>query len=106
MVSVFADVRRSGWWRAEGVVAPISVVGDIELDLRQAAVPGGEVTIRAIAPFGDIEVIVPDGVAVELSGFSLFGSTKADVRRSAADAPAPVVRVRAFTIFGSVRARS
>jgi Domain of unknown function (DUF1707)/Cell wall-active antibiotics response 4TMS YvqF len=82
MVSVFADVTRAGWWRAEGTVAPVAVFGDIELDLRQAAVPSGEVAIQAIAPFGDIEVIVPDGVSVELSGFSLFGRKKVDVRES------------------------
>jgi hypothetical protein len=47
MVSVFADVTRAGWWRAEGTVAAIAVFGDIELDLRQAAVPSGEATIQA-----------------------------------------------------------
>jgi hypothetical protein len=106
IVSVFADVTRTGWWRAEGTVAPISVFGDIELDLRQAAVPSGEAAIQAIAPLGDIEVIVPDGVSVELSGFSLFGRKKVDVRKPSSAAPAPVVRVRAFTIFGSVLVRS
>ena len=37
MVSVFADVDRRGWWRAEGTVSPMSLFGDVELDLRQAA---------------------------------------------------------------------
>lgn len=106
IVSVFGDVTRTGWWRAEGSVAPIAVFGDIELDLRQAAVPSGEVTVQAVAPFGDVEVIVPDGVSVELSGFSVFGRKKVDVRRPTSDAPTPVVRVRAFTVFGSVLVRS
>ena len=47
----------------------MSLFGDVELDLRQAAVPTGDVQINAIAPIGDIEVIVPDGVSVELTGF-------------------------------------
>jgi len=107
MVSVFADITRTGRWRAEGTVSPVSVFGDIERDLRQAAVPSGEVTIRAVAPFGDIEVIVPDGVSVELSGFSLFGRKKVDVRRTASSSsPAPVVKVGAVTLFGSVLVRS
>ena len=106
IISVFADVTRTGSWRAEGSVTPMSLFGDVELDLRQATVPSGEASILAIAPFGDIEVIVPDGVSVELSGFSVFGRTKLDVREAASAASAPVVRVRAFTIFGSVLARS
>jgi hypothetical protein len=63
MVSVFANVARTGWWRAEGTVSPMSLFGDVEVDLRQAAVPAGEVEINAIAPFGDIDVIVPMGSA-------------------------------------------
>jgi hypothetical protein len=106
MVSVFADVTRRGWWRAEGTVSPLTVFGDIDLDLRQAAVPSGQVEISAVAPFGDIEVVVPDGVSVELSGFSLFGRKKVDVRRSASNAPVPVVRVRGITVFGSILVRS
>jgi Domain of unknown function (DUF1707)/Cell wall-active antibiotics response 4TMS YvqF len=106
MVSVFADVSRRGWWRAEGTVSPMTVFGDVELDLRQAAVPTGQVQISAVAPFGDIEVIVPDGVIVELSGFSLFGRKKVDVRRSSSVHAAPVVRVQGFTVFGSVLVRS
>jgi DUF1707 SHOCT-like domain/Cell wall-active antibiotics response LiaF, C-terminal len=106
MVSVFANVSRSGWWWAEGTVAPVTVFGDVELDLRQAAVPAGEIEIRAVAPFGDIEVVVPDGVVVELSGFSMFGRKKIDVRRPPTGGSAPVVRVHAVTLFGSVLVRS
>ena len=106
MVSVFADVSRRGWWRAEGTVSPMTVFGDVELDLRQAAVPTGHLNISAVAPFGDIEVIVPDGVIVELSGFSLFGRKKVDVRRSSSMQAPPVVRVQGFTVFGSVLVRS
>ena len=106
MLSVFADVSRRGWWRAEGTVAPIALFGDVELDLRQAAVPTGEVQINAIAPIGDIEVIVPDGVSVELTGFSVFGRKKVDVRKPASLESAPVVRVHAVTVFGSVLVRS
>jgi Domain of unknown function (DUF1707)/Cell wall-active antibiotics response 4TMS YvqF len=105
MVSIFANVSRSGWWRAEGTVSPVTVFGDVELDLRQAAVPA-EVDINAVAPFGDIEIVVPDGVIVELTGLSVFGRKKVDVRRSASAEWAPVVRVRATTVFGSVLVRS
>jgi len=78
----------------------------VELDLRQAAVPTGEIEVKAVAPFGEIEVIVPDGISVELTGLSVFGRKKVDVRRSALIGSAPVVRVRAVTVFGSVLVRS
>ena len=50
--------------------------GDIDLDFRQATMPPGEVVINAVAPFGNIDVLVPDGVQVDVGGFTLFGSKK------------------------------
>ena len=105
MVSLFADVSRRGWWRAEGTVTPVALFGDVELDLRQAAVPTGEVQINAIAPIDDIEVIVPDGVSVELTGLSVFVRKRVDVHQPASPEAAPVVRVHAVTVFGSVVVR-
>jgi Domain of unknown function (DUF1707)/Cell wall-active antibiotics response 4TMS YvqF len=106
LVSLFADVRRTGWWRAEGTVAPMSLFGDIDLDLRQAAVPS-DVAINAVAPFGDIEVVVPDGVTVQLAGFTVFGRKKVDVRPVPSARSAPVVvRIQAISVFGSVVVRS
>ncbi|WP_214108511.1 DUF1707 SHOCT-like domain-containing protein [Acrocarpospora catenulata] len=104
--STFASITRTGWWRAEGTITPTTIFGDIELDLRQAVVPSGEVQIKASAPFGDIEIIVPDGVSVELTGFSVFGRKKVDVRKGNSIGSPPVVRVHAFTIYGSVLVRS
>jgi Domain of unknown function (DUF1707) len=46
---------------------------------------------------------VRSGRSVSVSGFTLFGSKKIAVQASAASELAPVVRVRAFTVFGSVK---
>ena len=103
IVSVFGDVTRSGAWRADEQVTPIAVFGDVDLDLRQATVSAGEVTITVIAPFGNIDALVPEGVEVDVSGFTLFGSKKIAVREATLRGSAPVVRVRAFSVFGSVK---
>jgi Domain of unknown function (DUF1707)/Cell wall-active antibiotics response 4TMS YvqF len=102
IVSVFGDLTRSGSWRAEQELSPISVFGDVELDLRHASVPAGGVSISAISPFGNIEVLVPDGVEVDVGGFTLFGSKKLAVG-GPVSAWSPTVRVRAFSLFGSVK---
>jgi hypothetical protein len=104
IVSVFGDVTRSGAWRADERITPISVFGDVDLDLRQASVPAGLAWIDAITPFGNVEVIVPPGVEVDVGGFTLFGSKKIAVPPPPVRSrPAPVIRIRAFTLFGSVK---
>lgn len=103
LVSVFGDVARSGSWRAEGTMRPVSVFGDVELDLRQATLPAGQAEIRATSPFGNIEVLVPSGVEVDVSIFTLFGSKKIAVSEGLRTASTPVLRIRAFSLFGTVR---
>ena len=74
IVSIFGDITRTGSWPARRRLAPVAVFGDIDLDLRQAALPAADVAITAVAPFGNIDVQVPGGVEVDVSGFTLFGS--------------------------------
>jgi hypothetical protein len=105
-VAVFGDVTRSGSWRAQDKLTPISLFGDVDLDFRQARVTGGEVEVTAVTPFGDIDALVPHGVEVEVTGFTLFGSKRIDAESAAPMEAGPTVRVRAFTLFGSVKVRS
>ena len=102
IVSVFGDIARSGSWPARRRISPVTVFGDIDLDLRQATLPH-EVAINAIAPFGNIELLVPEDVQVDVGGFTLFGSKKVSVRDAPSGPSAPAVRVRGFTLFGSLK---
>ena len=103
MVSVFGDITRTGSWPPRRTTSPVTLFGDIDLDLRQATMPPGEVIINAVAPFGNIEVLVPDGAQVDVGGFTLFGSKKIAVGKATANVPAAVIRVRGFTLFGSLK---
>jgi predicted membrane protein len=80
--------------------------GDIDLDLRHAAIPVGGLVINAIAPFGNIEVLVPEGAEVDVGGFTLFGSKKVAVDGSDDGESVAQLRVRGFTLFGSLKVRS
>jgi hypothetical protein len=82
-----------------------SLFGDVVLDLRDAQVTAAEVTIDAGTVFGDVELLVPEGIAVEVRSRLLLG----DVRQSAGEvAPpgAPRVVLTGGTVFGDVKVRS
>jgi hypothetical protein len=84
---------------------PFAVFGDIDLDLRQATMPPGEVVITAVAPFENIDVLVPDGL-FDVGGLTLLGSTSVSVGEAAVSGSAAITRVRGFSLFGSVKVRS
>jgi hypothetical protein len=103
MVSVFGDITRTGSWPPGRTTSPVALFGDIDLDFRQATMPAGEVVINAVAPFGNIDVLVPAGAQVDVGGFTLFGSKKVAVGDASTTESAAVVRVRGFTLFGSLK---
>ncbi|WP_285585585.1 DUF1707 domain-containing protein [Herbidospora sp. NBRC 101105] len=101
---IFALPAQSGWRRAEGrIIARPWLTGGFTFDLSEAVVPPGAEQIRVATLFGEIEVIVPDGVSVELTGFTLFGRRQIHLRQGES---LPVVRVWAFTAFGNVLIRN
>jgi predicted membrane protein len=87
-------------------MAPLALFGDINLDLRQATMLPGQLVINAVAPFGNIEVLVPNGAQVDVGGSTLFGSTTVAVEQAAASVSAVVIRIRGFSLFGSLKVRS
>jgi predicted membrane protein len=82
------------------------VFGDIDLDFRQAPMPAGQVAINARAPFANIDVLVPDGVQVDVGGFTLFGGKKMTVGEATAKESVAVITARGFSLFGSFKVSS
>lgn len=102
IVAVLGDTARTGAWRVDEEVRAVAVLGDVRLDLRQAQVPAGEVVIFATSVLGDVKIIVPDGVSVEVTGIAVLGDKKVRVREAPPGRPAPRVRVHATVVLGDV----
>lgn len=103
--TVFGDHRRSGAWQLPASSRWSTVFGDVKLDLREARVPAGEIAIDAGTVFGDVELLVPEGVVVEVRSRTLLGDVKQDAG-VAAPAGAPRIVLTGGTVFGDVRVRA
>ena len=74
VVSFLSSNERNGKWDLPRHFRALSVLGNVELDLRQAEIGLGVSVIEAVAVMGNIEITVPPDVAVESEGDSLLGS--------------------------------
>lgn len=97
---------RKGRWRPPEEINVVTVMGGSEIDLRGAEVAGPEITITAVAIMGGIDVVVPDGVEVELDGFDLMGAHEEKLADVPTRPGTPLVRVRAFSLMGAVAVKS
>jgi class 3 adenylate cyclase len=105
-VSIMGGSRRRGRWRPQPHTKALAIMGGCELDLRQAEIDGEEIVITAVAFMGGIDVIVPEGIEVDMSGVPIMGGKDLKVRDVAPTPGAPRVRVRAFPIMGGVTVRN
>ena len=105
-VSIMGGSRRRGRWRPRSHTKAVAIMGGCELDLRQAEIDGPEIVITAVAFMGAVDIVVPEGIEVDLSGVPIMGGKDLRVRDVAPTPGAPRVRVRAFPIMGGVTVRS
>lgn len=101
---LFGDVRRAGEWLVPARSRWRSTFGDIELDLREAHVAATDVTIDARTIFGDVDLLVPEGVVVEIRSRVVLGDVIQDAAQ-AAPFGAPRIVLEGGTVFGDVRVR-
>ncbi|MEU8123456.1 DUF1707 domain-containing protein [Spirillospora sp. NPDC049024] len=101
--AVMGDCKERIVGRIDGPLEAVSVMGDVVLDLRGAQVPTGEVHISATAVMGDVKIIVPDGVSIELSGHNFLGDRRVAVRDPHPGARVPVVRITANAVMGDIK---
>jgi hypothetical protein len=103
--ALIGDIERRGRWRLADRMLAVVGIGDLELDLRGAQIDDPEPTITVVSLISDVTVIVPEGVAVEVTGFVLIADRDLDAADSPPHPGAPLVHLRVFGLLGDVRVR-
>jgi hypothetical protein len=103
MLGLFWDSRRAGPQPLEDEITAIALLGDAVIDLRGAKATSKEITIRAYALLNDVDVIVPEGIAVELSGVAVVGDNRNTTRPVPAGTSRFVVKIHGHAVLGDVQ---
>ena len=74
VVSFLSSNEREGRWQLPRRFRALAVMGNVELDLRQAEIGYGLSVIEAVAVMGNIEITISPDITVESEGDSLLGS--------------------------------
>lgn len=101
LLAVMGGTERRGAWRPARKTKAVAVMGGIDLDYRDAVFPPGKTTLTIVCLMGGVEIVVPPGVAVELSGLPILGGV--ENRTDHPNNPsAPVLEVKALVVMGGV----
>jgi class 3 adenylate cyclase len=106
VVGVMGGGHSKGRWRPDEQTTALAIMGGCTVDLRQAEIDRPVIAISAIAIMGGVDIIVPEGIAVEMSGIAIMGGKDCRVRDVTPLPGTPVIRVNAFAFWGGVTVRT
>lgn len=101
-VVVMSGASREGPWVVPKRFTAASVMGHVEIDLREARFTAQHTTIQAHTLMGSVEVVVPDDVVLRVEGMGVMGAywTEGEVPEKTAP-EAPVVTVTGVSLMGA-----
>jgi len=99
MIAIMGGSHRRGRFRAVGRINAVAIMGGDEIDLREAEIEGGELTLNLFALMGGANIYNPDSVELEVSGFSLMGGNT-EIGAERLRPGAPVIRLRTYNLMG------
>jgi len=103
MISVLGNNRRAGTWTPPRQMRVTAVLGNAELDFREARMPAGPVEITVVGAFGNVDILVPPALPVEVEGLAVLGNfDHVDRVPATPDPEAPLLRIRGVAVFGNV----
>jgi len=103
LTSFFGDIRLAGGSAPQRAG---TVFGDVRIDLRGLRTDADRIDLYLSTVFGDIDVIVPEGVDAQLLGRTSLGDRKVELAPVQRLAGTPLVVVHGRTVFGDLRLRS
>lgn len=99
--ALFSHVVRRGRLRLRRWTIAAGAFSDLDLDLREAELDAPASSVTVLVACGNADVYVPEGVNVTVGGLGVFGHRR-DWGRDVARADAPVIRMHAFSLCGTV----
>ena len=101
LVALLGGTSRKGVWQPPRHLRIFAMMGGVDLDFTQAEMPPGTTEVTVFTIMGGIDILVPPGLNVDVSGVPLMGGFD-DRSAGMVDPDAPTLRVRGVAIMGGV----
>ncbi len=104
MIAVMGGVERGGAWTPARYTKIFAMMGGVDLDFTDAKFPPGTSELDIFCLMGGVEMIVPEGVNVEMSGIPIMGGFEDKVGHSGYEG-GPTLRIRGVALMGGVEVK-
>jgi hypothetical protein len=103
LVAVLTGIDRKGSWQVPERIETVTVLGGVNLDLREAVLTSRETRISAFCFLGGVDIVVPPEMHVIDDGWALLGGREIPPASPESLSPdAPVLRLTGVSILGGL----
>lgn len=103
---MMGGMDRKGQWAPARRHLGLAFMGGSFLDFREAALQPGVTNVYLFTVWGGIEVAVPEGLDVEVSGLALMGGLERVEQESGSTDPRrPQIHIHAFALMGGIEVK-
>jgi hypothetical protein len=109
---IFSPAQRGGRWVVPETLTVTAVRSTVEVDFREAILQASQVRVNVTIFVGNVYLIIPDGIRVEMAGRAILGGYRATGRNASgpavavADPDAPALYVHALVVGGKLVVRT
>ncbi len=100
-LALLSGTTRKGLWYPPKRMKVVAIMGGVDLDYSQAQIPPGVSNIDIFALMGGVNIFVPEGVNVEVTGIPIMGGID-NRAASSGKLGAPTIKVNAITLMGGL----
>lgn len=100
-LGILSGASRSGIWKPARKNRVFALMGGIDLDFSEAVLPPGVTDVEFLCLMGGLDIIVPEGINVEVKGLPIMGGI--DKKVSDEHYPArPTLRIHGIAVMAGV----
>jgi hypothetical protein len=103
--AVFSELHKTGPWTLGRTTHVRSLFASTKLDLREVRLPPGTTELKVSVVFAELELLVPPGVAVEVSCRVAFAEVKQEGTQADDDPDGPRLLITGKVVFGAMYVR-
>jgi hypothetical protein len=105
LVTVMGELKRGVPRLADHTVV-VTVMGESKIDLRNALIESPEIELRMYLMMGEQQIIVPEGIEVDVTGFVFMGEKRVDVADTRPRPGVPRLHIRVVGLMGEIKIRT
>ena len=105
-LAFMSGTDRKGRWTPARRHVGVAVMGGTYIDYREAALQPGVNHVYCFTMWGGVEVAVPEGIDVEVSGLAIMGGLgRVEQESGSTDPRRPILHIHAFALMGGIEVK-